>query len=76
MASDDDRSKDVEELLNEMALRARRAAITAIKAPPAVDCEECGDVLHPRRLASVPHATRCAPCEDAYQRRQRRQGAM
>jgi len=33
-------------------------------------CEECGEPIGDKRLAALPHATRCIACEERFQQRQ------
>lgn len=50
--------------------RAREAAAAAARTD--AQCADCGVEIEPRRLAAVPHATRCVPCANIAALRGRR----
>lgn len=63
---------DVADLAEEV-LDAERsklgAAFEARLAPSGVsECEDCGDLIPPARLAVAPFARRCLHCQEAFER--------
>ena len=46
-------------------LRNVRAAIRRIEEGSFGTCQECGEDIHPKRLAAVPWATFCIRCQEA-----------
>ena len=49
--------------------RAREAAAAAAAAGRTdAQCDDCGAQIEPRRLAAMPHATRCVPCQSVAAR--------
>ena len=46
-------------------LRDARAALRRIEDGSFGTCQECGEDIHPKRLAAVPWATFCIRCQEA-----------
>ncbi len=46
-------------------LRDARAALRRIEEGGFGTCQECGEDIHPKRLAAVPWATFCIRCQEA-----------
>ncbi len=53
----------LEKRLNQMAIALKRLdeGLYGI-------CEKCGDVINPARLEAIPHAIRCATCQERLER--------
>ena len=49
-------------------LRDARAALRRIEDGSFGTCQECGEDIHPKRLAAVPWATFCIRCQEAVDR--------
>ena len=46
-------------------LRNARAALRRIQEGSFGTCQQCDEDIHPKRLAAVPWATFCIPCQEA-----------
>jgi len=46
-------------------LRNARAALSRIQEGSFGTCQQCDEDIHPKRLAAVPWATFCIPCQEA-----------
>lgn len=44
------------------------AAVSRARQRHAVECEDCGQDIDPRRLAAVPEAVCCASCQEDRER--------
>lgn len=56
-------------------LREVYAAIDRIDAGEYGDCTDCGDPIPLKRLAAVPWAARCVPCQHAQDERRKHEAA-
>lgn len=60
--------------LIEQRMRARGVARirTALDAEGSAECETCSDEIPEERRKAIPSATRCATCQEIFERRGRR----
>ena len=62
-----DKSEASIEAFDREALANSRAALAASSGHnPRGECIDCGDAIHPARLAILPGALRCAPCQQFH----------
>lgn len=63
-----DEAKPLEERHHAAALAAHYAARRPQQAAPDGRCIDCQDAIDPQRLARVPNAARCVPCQTDAER--------
>ena len=61
------RRLEVEQAAIEAQLKAAREA--AVSRDAAAECEDCGEEIPQARREAVPGCTRCAQCQERYERR-------
>ena len=62
-----DRAEATIEAFDREALANSRAALAASQGNnPSGRCVECDDPIPPARLAFIPGALRCAPCQEVH----------
>ncbi len=62
---------------NDLALLPHQQRAAADKdAPPSTGiCNDCGNDIDPRRVAALPHCTRCIYCQQAEDKKDKRYGS-
>ena len=66
---DMDVAQEREQLDRELALQAMRSRLASDDAGSGNGvCEGCGEEIDPRRLAAMPHASRCVECQQQLEK--------
>lgn len=71
MADDLDRAQRLSERHREAGLARVRSRLD-VQGPD--ECEDCGELIEPRRRAALPSATRCISCQEQFERDARARG--
>jgi len=60
----------------DLALLAHQQQVAAVEHSPNSTgiCNDCGNDIDPRRVAALPHCTRCIDCQQAEDLRDKRYG--
>lgn len=69
MPDEADRAAERTDAWNERCLGA---VTRQMQQPGAIECETCGEPIPARRREALPSATRCAPCQEALEKRRAR----
>ena len=66
-----DRDVNIRAVLAQLLPDEPQVIVAAADGAPLIVCCDCHHAIHPKRLAILPYAVRCAPCQGEHEQRGR-----